>query len=245
MVPFRRPRQLAGCLQRSPGLSARWHCHGDAVDTTRVRAADAAPSTGALRTDLRGRPGSRHLLHDQVREALLLGSCRSTGGRGRRAGPRAREPERGEDPLNDGRGIDRGHPLPSPGAARTTPDVQVDSPRRPRPVAGPVCAPASCPGSHLCRAQIGHPVTLRAAIGDALRPPACVRCQHAVIEPQVDLGPRRQGRQLLQERHRLEEQVRRPIAPGSWAQVLQSDIGPWKLAARGGGAKQEMYDCKT
>jgi len=64
----------------------------------------------------------------------------------------------GEDPLHDGRVIDRGNRLHSPGAARTTQDGQVERmayQRRPRPVAGPVCSPASCPGSHLRGLRIG------------------------------------------------------------------------------------------
>jgi hypothetical protein len=41
------------------------------------------------------RSGSRYLLQGHIREGRLLGVRRSTGGRGRRAGPRTREPEMG------------------------------------------------------------------------------------------------------------------------------------------------------
>jgi hypothetical protein len=80
------------------------------------------------------------------------------------------------------------------------------------------------------RARIRHRATLRAAIGDDLRAPARERDQHAVIEGQVDLGPRRQRRPLLQKLHRLEEQMRRAIASGALelephARVLATHAG--------------------
>ncbi len=62
-----------------------------------ARGSEREPFTGAIRTDRRGRPGSRSRLQGHVREGRLLGSRRSTGGRGGRAGPDTREPEMDED----------------------------------------------------------------------------------------------------------------------------------------------------
>jgi hypothetical protein len=50
-------------------------------------------------------------------------------------------------------------------------------------------------------------------MGNDLRSPLRMRGQHAVVEHPIDRGPRCQGRQLLEELHRPEEQMRRPIAP--------------------------------
>jgi len=41
-----------------------------------------------------------------------------------------------------------------------------------------------------------------------------MRGKHAVVEEQLHLGPWGQGRQLLEELDRLEEQMRRAVAPG-------------------------------
>ncbi len=68
----------------------------------------------------------------------------------------------GEDPLNDGRVVDRGDELHSPGATRTAQDVPVERSahqRRPRPVARPLGAwvrypDAGSPLSHCGRCEL-------------------------------------------------------------------------------------------
>ncbi|MBI1728212.1 MAG: hypothetical protein HYR50_13200 [Candidatus Rokubacteria bacterium] len=60
----------------------------------------------------------------------LLASYLRHGTR-RRAFPGARESETGEDPLNDGRVLDRGDELHPPGAARTAQHVEVKGPDDP------------------------------------------------------------------------------------------------------------------
>jgi len=76
----------------------------------------SAPGSG--RADDRGCLGPRHLLHGDAGECQLLASYLRHRTR-RRAFPGARESEMGEDPLNDGRVLDRGDELHPPGAART------------------------------------------------------------------------------------------------------------------------------
>ena len=123
--------------------TARINAPSSRADPARVRLTSHTGASrrraGAVhrgaRTDLRGRPGSRHLLQGHVRQGPLLDWRRSTAEPGWRAGPRTREPEMGEDPFDDGGVIDRGNQLHSPGghglwrASRALP-------RRPPPAAG-------------------------------------------------------------------------------------------------------------
>jgi hypothetical protein len=113
----------------------------------------------------------------------------------------------GKDPLDHGRVVDRGDRLHPPGASA-----------EPTSRGGPGCAPAPRPevsrhGSRICRRA-----TLRAVMGDDLGPPACVWCQQAVIKRQVDLRLPRQGRELLEELHGLEEDV--------WSRRARPGDGP-------------------
>jgi hypothetical protein len=52
-----------------------------------------------------------------------------------------------------------------------------------------------------------------------------MRGECTVVKHQVDLGPRRQGRQLLEKLHPLKEQIRRPIAPGALELQPHSTVG--------------------
>jgi hypothetical protein len=115
-------------------------------------------------------------------ECRLFGSCRSHGPWRLRVVPRARQPEMGEDPLNDGRVLNRGDELHPPGTAGTTQDVQVERSaheRRPRPVAWRTCASAPRLGHY--RARIRRSADVRAPIGDDLRSPPCMRGECAVV----------------------------------------------------------------
>ena len=87
---------------------------------------------------------------------------------------------------------------------------------RPRPPRGnPSPGPSPCGGGH------------------DVRPAARAGGQHHVIEHQVDLGPRCQGRQLLQQLHRLEEQIRRPVALGALELDPHSTVGTTPEAVLG------------
>jgi hypothetical protein len=57
--------------------------------------------------------------------------------------------------------------------------------------------------------------------------------EDAVVEEKVDLGPRRQGRQLRQELERFEEQVRRPVAPGPLELQPHATVGQTPQAVLG------------
>ena len=164
-------------------------------------------------------------------------------GRGLWALPCSRQPEVSEDPCDNGGVVDRGDQLHPPGAARAAQDVQVECPahqRRPRPVAGLRGAPAFGFTPLHGPVRTRRWVTLGATVGNDLRPPARVRREDTVVEDQVDRRPRRQRRQLLEELHRLEEQVRRAVAPGplqlpphaAVAQQPQPVVGEWRGAAQ-------------
>ena len=108
------------------------------ADPRRTVKADSAADSAAIVTARMNRGMSRRSCQsapDKSNRSLEATSGSPRPGRSaqtsavpRAAGPRTREPEIGEDPLHDGRVIDRGHQLHSPGAARTTQDVQVESP---------------------------------------------------------------------------------------------------------------------
>jgi len=57
-----------------------------------------------------------------------------------------------------------------------------------------------------------------------------------MIEHQIDLGSWRQGRQLLKKLHRLEEEIRRAVAPGALefqanppvGQTAETVLGQWR-----------------
>ena len=77
-------------------------------------------ASGSGRADVRGCLGPRYRLEGDAGECQLLASSFGCGTRGWRAFPGARESEMGEDPLNDGRVLDRGDELHPPGTAWTT-----------------------------------------------------------------------------------------------------------------------------
>jgi hypothetical protein len=147
------------------------------------------------------------VFHDCGRSRTRAGSAQAGGGIIRAVPhcqswplPRVRQLEMGEDPLNYGRVLDRGDEMHPPGTARTTQDVQVERSaheRSPRPVARPLAAATPRPGPPHCRAWTCCPITLRTAISHDLRSPPRMRGECAVVKHQVDLGPRRQGRQFL------------------------------------------------
>jgi hypothetical protein len=79
-------------------------------------------------------------------------------------------------------------------------------------------------------------ITFGATVSDHVRAPARVRREDAVVKDQVDRRPRRERRQLLEEVHRLEEQMRGPVAPrplqlhphAAVAEQPQSIVGQWR-----------------
>ena len=134
-----------------------------------------APRSG--RADVRGCLGPRYRLEgDAAGECQQLASSFRCGTRGWRALPGARESEMGEDPLNDGRVLDRGDELHPPGPAWTTQDVQVErAPHQRRPRPNSVASPRVLARLGPCRARIRCAADVRAAIGDDLRSPPRVR----------------------------------------------------------------------
>jgi hypothetical protein len=65
----------------------------------------------------------------------------------------------------------------------------------------------------------------RAAVADAVRASASMRGENAVIQNQVDRGARDDGRELLHELDRLEEQMRGSIAPDRLQRVEDAPDG--------------------
>ncbi len=106
------------CCQRASGRSNRGLHARDGSLPPRERAAAGQTSAAA---------GARHGLDGEAGECQLLGSWLDFGTWRLRTFPGTRESEMGEDPLNDGRVLDRDDELHPPGASRTTQDVQVES----------------------------------------------------------------------------------------------------------------------
>lgn len=79
--------------------------------------------------------------------------------------------------------------------------------------AAQVHAPRGAGGAGAGLAFARMDVRDRAAVADAVRAPASMRGENAVIQNQVDRGARDDGRELLHELDRLEEQMRGSIAP--------------------------------
>jgi len=109
---------------------------------------------GSCRANVGGCLGPRHRLDGDAGECQLLASYLRHGTR-RRAFPGARESEMGEDPLNDGRVLDRGDELHPPGAARTAQHVEVQR------VFRVLCAPSPCPSPPGARGSRRLPVPRR------------------------------------------------------------------------------------
>ena len=99
--------------------------------------------------------------------------------------------------------------------ARARQDVEIeDAPHQGRPRQGAGWAR----GGIAARAWLGRrplrPGGCRAAIADNVPAPAGMRGQHAVIDQQIDRRAGRDGRELLQQLHGVEQQVGGAVPPG-------------------------------
>src|SRR5215831_18041036 len=88
----------------------------------------------------------------------------------------------------------------------------------------------------LLRFQVGF----RAPVADDLRAPARPPGEDAVIQKQVDGWPGNDGRELLQEFDRLEEEVRRAIAPHRLELDEDASIGAEAEAVLGERGAEEI-----
>ena len=110
-----------------------------------------------------------------------------------------------EDPAHNGRVLHRGDEPQPTATARAGEDIEIEHAVH---QGGPSPRARGARGAEAGLAFARMDVRGRAAVADAVRAPARMRGENAVIQNQVDRGARDDGRELLPELDRLEEQTR-------------------------------------
>jgi hypothetical protein len=166
------------------------------------------------------------------------GSAQVGGGRGPpRRVRRVEQAQVREDLAHHGRVRHRGDEPQPAATARAGEDIEIEHAAHqggPRPRA----RGAGGAGAGLAFARMD--VRGRAAVADAVRAPASMRGENAVIQNQVDRGARDDGRELLHELDRLEEQMRGAIAPDRLQRDADAPVGPELDAVLGERGTEEV-----